>query len=51
MQAVLNNRTHGDVNIGMMVPDAVRLLKDVDVLPEDTYRRAALLGWCTVLVS
>jgi hypothetical protein len=35
----------------MTVPDTYRIIKGVDALSEEEYKKSSVLGWCTELVS
>ncbi|KAF8537064.1 putative farnesyl-diphosphate synthetase [Trichophaea hybrida] len=49
--AILHNTLGGKYNRGMTVPDTYRILKGVDALSEEEYKKSSVLGWCTELLQ
>lgn len=49
-QAIVHNTIGGKYNRGMTVPDAYKVLKNLDELSPEQYTQTAVLGWCIELV-
>ena len=50
-QSFLHNTIGGKYNRGMTVPDTYRILKGVEEPSDEDYKKTAIMGWCTELVS